>query len=60
MMKQTTELLALLEKTESMINRSVCALEKYGVEDWIELLIKLQAMIEEVKKWKKEENDETK
>jgi hypothetical protein len=55
MMKQTTELLALLEKTESMINRSVCALEKYGVEDWIELLIKLQAMIEEVKKGKSDD-----
>jgi hypothetical protein len=38
-----------------MINRSVCALEKYGVGDWIELLIKLQAMIEEVKKGKSDD-----
>ena len=59
-MKQTTELLALLEKTESMINRSVCGIEKVDIMGWIKLLRELQAMIEEVKKGKKEENDETK
>jgi hypothetical protein len=44
------ELLTLLEKTESMINRSISGIEKIGVMQWVGLLRELNEAIEKVKR----------